>query len=230
MNVDFNARKNMFTLRNDEILPPTGNPRLHTVFWRSFLGFLALGNSSDWHLQTHSKKHDFLGSRICSGLLCFCIEKVVILVLIFYRKLQGRDFRTFDLSEFSRDFQVLGFRRKSRFAIKGYNAKSLRVFEKNALRCEPYCSIAPSGRHPPLGHVRSSSSTDGDDDDALRGYQNLYAREYATRSWYFSKNYRFTGTTPRAAGLLAKFIGFIGSLKVERFTPSNAFKKTWFPG
>ena len=56
MNVDFNARKNMFTLRKDEILPPTGNPRLHTVFWRSFLGFLALGNSSDWHLQTHSKK------------------------------------------------------------------------------------------------------------------------------------------------------------------------------
>ena len=33
---------------------------------------------------------------------------------------------------------------------------------------------------------------------------------------------------PRAAGLLAKFIGFIGSLKVERFTPSNAFKKTCF--
>ena len=47
MNVDFNARKNMFTLRKDEILPPTGNPRLHTVFWRSFLGFLALGNSND---------------------------------------------------------------------------------------------------------------------------------------------------------------------------------------
>ena len=80
------------------------------------------------------------------------------------------------------DFQVLGFRRKSRFAIKGDNAKSLLVFEKNALWGEPYCSIAPSGRHPPLGHVRSSSSTDGDDDDALRGYQNLYAREYATRS------------------------------------------------
>ena len=47
MNVDFNARKNMFTLRKDEILPPTGNPRLHTVFWRSFLGFLALRNSND---------------------------------------------------------------------------------------------------------------------------------------------------------------------------------------
>ena len=71
------------------------------------------------------------------------------------------------------DFQVLGFRRKSRFAIKGDNAKSLLVFEKNALWGEPYCSIAPSGRHPPLGHVRSSSSTDGDDDDALRGYQNF---------------------------------------------------------
>ena len=168
MNVDFNARKNMFTLRKDEILPPTGNPRLHTVFWRSFLGFLALGNSNDWHLQTHSKKHDFLGSRICSGLLCFCIEKVVILVLIFYRLLQGRDFRTFDLSGFSRDFQVIGFRRKSRFAFKGYNAKSLWVFEKNAFRCEPYCSIAPSGRDPPLGHVCSSSSST--DDDALRGY------------------------------------------------------------
>ena len=79
------------------------------------------------------------------------------------------------------DFQVVGFRRKSRFAIKGDNAKSLLVFEKNALRCEPYCSIAPPGRDPPLGHVRSSSSTDGDD-DALRGYQNLYAKEYATRS------------------------------------------------
>ena len=79
------------------------------------------------------------------------------------------------------DFQVVGFRRKSRFAIKGDNAKSLLVFEKNALCCEPYCSIAPSGRDPPLGHVRSSSSTDGDD-DALRGYQNLYAKEYATRS------------------------------------------------
>ena len=110
MNVDFNARKNMFTLRNDEILPPTGNPRLHTVFWRSFLGFLALGNSNDWHLQTHSKKHDFLGSRICSGLLCFCIEKVVILVLIFYRLLQGPDFRTFDLSEFSRRLACFSLR------------------------------------------------------------------------------------------------------------------------
>jgi hypothetical protein len=39
-------------------------------------------------------------------------------------------------------------------------------------------------------------------------------------------NARFTGTTPRASGLLAKFIGFIGTLKVERLTPSNAFKKT----
>ena len=69
------------------------------------------------------------------------------------------------------DFQVLGLRRKSRFGIKGDNAKSLLVFEKNALWGEPYCSIAPSGRHPPLGHVRSSSSST--DDDALRGYQNF---------------------------------------------------------
>ena len=79
------------------------------------------------------------------------------------------------------DFQVLGFRRKSRFAIKGDNAKSLLVFEKQCALGEPYCSIAPPGRGPPLGHVRSPSSTDGDD-DALRGYQNLYAKEYATRS------------------------------------------------
>ena len=34
------------------------------------------------------------------------------------------------------------------------------------------------------------------------------------------------GNHPRASGLLAKFIGFIGTLKVERLTPSTAFKKT----
>ena len=31
--------------------------------------------------------------------------------------------------------------------------------------------------------------------------------------------------SPRASGSLAKFIGFIGYLKIERFIPSNAFEK-----
>ncbi len=125
------------------------------------------------------------------------------------------------------DFQVVGFRRKSRFAIKGDNAKSLLVFEKNALCCEPYCSIAPSGRHPPLGHVRSSSSST--DDDALRGYQNLYAKEYATRSWYlFWKTTDLREPPPGQLVYWRSLLGFIGTLKVERLTPSNAFKKTWF--
>ena len=68
-------------------------PPLHTVFWRSFLGFLA-------NLQ---KKFGGL-------VVCFCIEKVVISVLIFYRLLQGPDFRTFDLSEFSRRLACFSLR------------------------------------------------------------------------------------------------------------------------
>ena len=108
------------------------------------------------------------------------------------------------------DFQVVGFRRKSRFAIKGDNAKSLLVFEKNALCCEPYCSIAPSGRDPPLGHVRSSSSTV----DALRGYQNLYAKEYATRSWYFRKTTDLREPPP---GQLVYWRSLLGLLALWKF-------------
>ena len=46
------------------------NPQLHTLFGQSFLGFLALGNSSTWHLQTLPKKHSAQrGTRIISR--CF---------------------------------------------------------------------------------------------------------------------------------------------------------------
>ena len=50
-------------------------------------------------------------SKKFGGLVvCFCIEKVVISVLVFYRLLLGPDFRTFDLSEFSRRLACFSLR------------------------------------------------------------------------------------------------------------------------
>ena len=39
-------------------------------------------------------------SRPTENRICFCIEKVLISVLVFFGKLQGPDLRTFDLSGF----------------------------------------------------------------------------------------------------------------------------------